>query len=159
MEQGNILKQLKSMEFALYIGLAFVKISFRKYLRKENFLMNNKNLGEQGEDKACEYLKRNGYKILFRNYRALKKEIDIIALKNNTLVFVEVKTRVSDKYGDAADSVNYFKQKNIILVAKYFILKSDKEYDEYRFDVIEMYPKRIMNFFWKINHIKAAFTL
>ncbi|MCR4626403.1 MAG: YraN family protein, partial [Treponema sp.] len=53
---------------------------------------NKKKLGNQGEDKACFFLKEKGFTILYRNWRTKRGEIDIIAEKNDAIVFVEVKT-------------------------------------------------------------------
>jgi putative endonuclease len=58
-----------------------------------------KILGQEGEDRAARHLAKQGYKILERNYRTPSGEIDLIALHQGTVVFVEVKTRTSDAYG------------------------------------------------------------
>src|SRR4029077_10476827 len=71
-------------------------------------------LGIQGENLACRFLKRNGYKILYRNFRGRTGgEIDIVCRDDDTLVFVEVKTRSSEEYGRPFDSVDRKKQKRI----------------------------------------------
>ena len=77
---------------------------------KNNF--HNKNIGELGENVACEFLIKNGYKIICRNYRNKYGEIDIIASFKNEVVFIEVKTRKSLRYGFPAEAVNAQK-KNI----------------------------------------------
>ncbi len=73
-----------------------------------------------GEDAACEYLSKNGYKILERNFRKSYGEIDIIAVKNETLVFVEVKTRTSDKFGTPFEAISPSKIKMLIKGAKFY---------------------------------------
>ena len=74
-------------------------------------IMNdNKAIGAYGEQLACEYLQRQGYDIIRRNYQASYKELDIVARKADMLVFVEVKTRTSAWYGSGEEAVTYQKQ-------------------------------------------------
>ena len=61
--------------------------------------LNTKNIGNKGENIACEYLKKQGYKIIARNLYIGKSELDIIAKDGKTLVFVEVKTRFTSSFG------------------------------------------------------------
>ena len=68
-------------------------------------MAEHNELGKIGEQLAIDYLLKNGYKIRERNYRYLKAEVDIIALKENTLVAVEVKTRTSNYFGNPEDFV------------------------------------------------------
>lgn len=72
-----------------------------------------KQFGQKGENEACVYLRKHGYKIIERNFRIKNGEIDIIAIdtedKIQTLVFIEVKTRFSDEYGDPLEAITYFK--------------------------------------------------
>lgn len=115
---------------------------------------NNKNLGDLGESIARKYLEKNGYLILDTNYRALGTEIDIVAKDLDELVFVEVKTRSSHRYGEAYEAVNEFKIKNIIQTSISYIEKN-MYYDlMVRYDIIEVYINEK-----KINHIKSAFDL
>lgn len=68
--------------------------------------MNQKQIeGKVGEDAAIYYLQKEGYVLICRNFRCFQGEIDIIAKDGNYLVFVEVKTRTSTKYGEARDAV------------------------------------------------------
>lgn len=69
-----------------------------------------KNMGLWGEDKAVEFLKVKNYTILVRNYHSRFGEIDIIARKQNTIIFVEVKTRKNTAFGFPAEFVDYQKQ-------------------------------------------------
>lgn len=78
-------------------------------------------LGKFGEDTACRYLIKNGYKILIRNFRCRLGEIDIIAQKEGVLCFIEVKTRISQKYGKPAEAVTINKQKRIYRCAEYYM--------------------------------------
>ena len=90
-------------------------------------------------------MKKNGYKILERNYRSILGEIDIIAEEKGALAFVEVKTRKSDSFAPPEWSVNRKKQEKIIKVACQYmndLEKRGKKFDEYRFDVVAIsYPE------------------
>lgn len=116
----------------------------------------NQTLGKFGEEKACNYLEKNNYKIIERNFRCKQGEIDIIAkdLAKNELVFVEVKTRLSFNFGRPAQSVNILKQKHILNVSKYYLFKHSIKNSFIRFDIIEVYVKESQ---FKINHIKQIF--
>ncbi len=67
--------------------------------KKEVLIIDNKEKGRIGEELATKYLKSNGYNVLERNYRTNMGEIDIIAIKSNLLIFIEVKTRTSTYFG------------------------------------------------------------
>lgn len=80
-----------------------------------------------GEDKACEYLKKNGFKIIGRNFRKGYGEIDIIAIdssnsKEKTLVFIEVKTRKSNSFGSPLEAITPWKLKSLIRTAQFYKL-------------------------------------
>ncbi len=113
--------------------------------------MNTTSVGRIGEDIACEYLRKNGYEILKRNYRAARGEIDIIAKKGKHLSFVEVKTRYNTDYGFASDSVNSKKQMRIISAARAYLMIY-KDYEDVSFDVCEVYTG-----VRSINYIENAF--
>ena len=119
--------------------------------------MNHKEFGNSGENTACLFLETKGYKIIEKNYRAFRKEIDIIALKDEYIIFAEVKTRSSVKFGTPSESVNITKQKNIILVAKQFMIYN-AAYSELqpRFDVIEIYCDKSTGKNY-VRHIEGAF--
>ena len=113
------------------------------------------DIGKQGEEIACEYLERNGFKIVEKNYHFGHGEIDIIAYENDVLVFVEVKTRKSLLYGTPELAVTKAKQKQIKKIAEaYLFLK--KINDTYcRMDVIAIVMVSKNNPL--INHIRNAF--
>jgi len=73
-------------------------------------------LGLHGEDLACAELRRRGYAILERRYRTRHGEIDIVAREGEVVVFVEVKTRAGDRFGDGAAAVTGWKQRRIVLM-------------------------------------------
>ena len=85
--------------------------------------MNKLSRGKYGEDIACDYLKKNGYKIIERNFRIRGGEIDIVAVEGQTLVYVEVKTRTSDEFGRPEESVTYYKLKFLERAAKFYRIK------------------------------------
>lgn len=86
----------------------------------------NQRKGLEGEKLAADYLKKQGYKILDARYRTRHGEIDLIALKNEVLLFVEVKQRSSDRYGDPLEAVNAYKLKNLNNAASIFLMKNPK---------------------------------
>lgn len=92
--------------------------------------------GNYGEDLACEYLKKQGYKIIERNFRIRGGEIDIVAKDGETLVFVEVKTRWSHDFGLPKESVTFWKIKSLLKTAGVYLLKIGWGDKEYRLDFI-----------------------
>lgn len=98
----------------------------------------NENSGQQAERKAKNLLRSNGYQILTTNFSCKSGEIDIIALNQQVLVFVEVRLRHSEEFGGAIESVTLNKQKRIIRAAKQYLLVNYRSQPEpqCRFDVI-----------------------
>lgn len=101
-------------------------------------MKNNNTSGAAGERIACEYLGLLGYSILEKNYRAGHLEIDIIASYEGCVVFVEVKTRKNNSYGDALDAVSRQKIRNIKRAAYVYLTKQrpERTSSEIRLDVI-----------------------
>lgn len=95
-------------------------------------------IGKKGEDLACEYLIKKGYTILERNYRKSYGEIDIIATKNNILVFIEVKTRTSNKFGTPLESVTPWKLQSLLKTAQYYSMVHARLPKELRIDAISI---------------------
>ncbi|QHT69010.1 YraN family protein [Rhodocytophaga rosea] len=108
--------------------------------------------GNTGEKMASKFLEEKGYEVLERNYRYKKAEIDIIAKKENVLVFVEVKTRKSKLYGEPEEAVNQSKINLILLAAENFIESYNWLFD-IRFDVIAIHYTHPA----EIVHIQDAF--
>lgn len=107
--------------------------------------MNNKRiaLGKRGENISVKFLKKQGYKIMERNYRCSLGEIDIVAKDKNILCFVEVKTRETEEYGLPEEAIDWRKQKKLTKVALTY-LKEKKIYkQDLRFDVVSVYPNHI----------------
>lgn len=112
--------------------------------------MNNKKVAIQGEIQACEYLKKKGYKILDCNYSCKIGELDIVAEHKGIIVFVEVKARLTEKFGKPFEAVNYAKQRKIITTAKYYLLVKKLCDRDVRFDVISILRENL-------QHIERAF--
>lgn len=111
------------------------------------------NLGQAGEEEAVKYLEEKGYKILMRNWKAGKHEIDIIAETNDFIVFVEVKTRSEDYLLDPSEAVTREKQRSIIFAADTFIKRYNID-KESRFDIITVIKKGSS---FHTDHIENAF--
>lgn len=94
-------------------------------------------LGRKGEEIACKYLSKNNFKIVERNWQFRHKEIDIIALKDNVLHVVEVKTRSSSYFERPQDAVNKQKQKFLITAINDYINQHDFE-GEIQFDIFSV---------------------
>ena len=100
--------------------------------------MNNRKSGIEGEDIAVEYLKKQGYLILERNYKTMVGEIDIIAKDKDTIVFVEVKARDNTKFGMPIESITPYKVQRIIRTAQWYLSATRNYNCPCRFDVVEI---------------------
>ncbi|MCS7180842.1 MAG: YraN family protein [bacterium] len=113
--------------------------------------MKNIEIGKLGEEKAIEFLKKKGYKIVDRNYRTKIGEIDIVAQKRKEIIFIEVKTRSSDDFGLPQEAINekklrkmekvafiYLNSKKINLPFKFEILSIIKTGDNFNFEIIHL---------------------
>lgn len=94
--------------------------------------------GRIGEEAAALHLERRGYRILARNYRTGFAEVDLIARRGTTLVFVEVKTRSSLRFGAPVEAVSAEKQRRLSKVALDYMLQHSLEGHEARFDVVSV---------------------
>ena len=110
--------------------------------------------GNQGEDAAAFYLQDKGYRVRDRNWRAGKKELDIVAEKDGEVVFVEVKTRQDDSYGEPWEFVTRRQWAHIAHAASSYLCH--KEIDQpIRFDILSIiYTGDV----FRIEHIENAFT-
>ncbi|MBR3909868.1 MAG: ribonuclease HII [Anaerotignum sp.] len=114
--------------------------------------------GHRGEALAAKQMEKMGYEILERNFHALKAEIDIIAKKDNVIVFTEVKYRKNEEMGTPAEAVNHWKQQHIIRAAKAYIAQEclvEMGYD-FRFDVAEVLTSEGKTYF---RYTENAFQL
>lgn len=118
--------------------------------------MNTKTIGDFGENAAVEYLEDMDYEILERNYRLKFGEVDIIAENEGCIVFVEVKTRKSNMFGEPSEYVDRRKQERVKRAASVYI---DTVNSDVRFDVIEVFYEESGGemFVTKVNHIENAF--
>lgn len=100
--------------------------------------MTTKTAGNYGEDLACEFLKKQGYKILQRNYLIRGGEIDIVAKDKDYLVFVEVKARWTHEYGLPVDSITHWKLKALLKTAKFYLQKVNWGEGPFRLDLVSI---------------------
>ena len=120
---------------------------------EKGIIMTNIELGKKGEKVASNFLEKLGYCIILRNFKCSYGEIDIIAMDKKELVFIEVKTRGSKKYGEAREAVDLYKKKHIKKATTYYISKHRLENEFVRFDIIEVYVRRGE---FNIKHVKNA---
>lgn len=114
--------------------------------------VSTKEIGKKYEDIAAEYLKQNGYTILERNYHNRYGELDIIAEKENILIYCEVRYRNTEQYGGALGSVDVRKQKKLCRTAAVHYALNGMAQGKYcRFDVIGISEDQT------IQHIQNAF--
>lgn len=114
---------------------------------------HNQQFGKLGEDIAVTYLERKGYKILVRNFRFGRVELDIVAEYENDIVFIEVKTRTSDQMAYPEQAVGKAKQRNIRLAAEQF-LEERNITKPARFDIIAVVKNEVK---FEVEHIEDAF--
>ncbi|AMC11426.1 hypothetical protein Lupro_09190 [Lutibacter profundi] len=116
-------------------------------------MAKHNELGKKGEELAVQFLQKNNYKILDRNWRFKKAEVDIIAQKDAVLAIVEVKTRSSDYFGNPQDFVNQKKIKLLVEAVNEYVISKDLNI-EVRFDIISILKNK-NNF--DIEHLEDAF--
>jgi len=109
--------------------------------------------GKKGEELAVNWLKDKGFEVLETNWRFKNLEADIIAIKQDCLIIVEVKTRQSNYFGEPETFVNKQKQKNLIKTANEYIERNQLNV-EVRFDIISIIVGKQKH---QINHIEDAF--
>ena len=114
---------------------------------------STKNKGDKGEEIACTFLIENGYTLLDRNWHFGKYEVDIIAENKECIIFVEVKFRSGNYFGEPEIFVSQKQKSNLIRVANFYIDRKNV-LKEARFDIIAI-VKSNDNF--SINHIEDAF--
>ncbi len=115
-------------------------------------MAQHNEIGREGEMRAADYLMRQGYRILHLNWKAPRSrhELDIVAQDGDTLVIVEVKTRVTNHYGEPYEAVGYKKMCDLTKAANSYVVLNRISLP-LRFDVISVTGT-------EINHIKDAFV-
>lgn len=98
--------------------------------------MNKRELGSEGERIAGNFLRNNGFKIIGKNWTSRWCEIDLIATKDDVLVFVEVKYRKSLKYGSGIEAIDFKKIKALVYSAEKYVSKNKLHKLKYRIDVV-----------------------
>ena len=117
------------------------------YMAKHNIL------GREGEDIAAKYLEQKGYAVLDRDWHCGHKDLDLVVIKDNTIVFVEVKTRTGNEWGDPQDFITDRKIRRIVNSADAYLRFNQVDMDV-RFDVISIVAEGGE---YKIEHIEQAF--
>lgn len=117
-------------------------------------MAQHNDFGKKAEDFAADFLLKKGYKILARNFRYQKAEIDIIAEKDNLIIICEVKARSTDVFNLPQEAVNKKKIKLLVSAADYY-LQEFNMMKEVRFDIISVLPDEKENLL--IEHIQDAF--
>ena len=116
-------------------------------------MAQHNELGKKGEQRAVDYLLKNSYIIVERNYRFDKAEVDIIAKKNDVLAIIEVKTRSSTDYGNPQDFVKPKQIQRLVKAVDEYVNANGLDV-EVRFDIIAIVKE---NKQFKIEHLENAF--
>lgn len=117
-------------------------------------MADHNDFGKIAEDLAADYLQKHGYRILVRNFRFQKAEIDIIAEKDHLIIAVEVKARSTDAFMLPQEAVTKTKIRSIVTAADRYMEEFNRD-NEVRFDIISVLPDENRNLM--INHIADAF--
>lgn len=117
-------------------------------------MADHNNFGNLAEELAADFLMKKGYKIIARNFRWQKAEIDIIASFESKIIIVEVKARTTDAFLEPHEAVNKKKIKNLVQTADQFMQENNRV-EEVRFDIISVLPDDKGKL--QITHIEDAF--
>jgi putative endonuclease len=120
---------------------------------KNEVIDQRKRIGQQGEALAASYLTEQGYNIVQRNWRCPLGELDIVAEAGGTLIFVEVRTRRSHRFGLAEESLTPTKQNRLVDLAQTYLQESATPDQSWRIDVVTVQWKAGRP---KINHVENA---
>lgn len=118
--------------------------------------LRRKLLGRKGEDAATDYLIKNHYQILCRNYTCKLGEIDIVARERDFIVFVEVRSRSSEDFGLPQETINRRKKMKLRNLARYYLEETGKSNENCRFDIIALVFEEGGNV-KRLEHIENAF--
>eukprot|EP01036_Dinobryon_divergens_P013081 gene13081-17637_t len=110
--------------------------------------------GKRGEEQAAQYLQKQGFVILEKNWRYGYLEVDLICLEKDMLVLVEVKTRADLRHGLPEEAVTRKKERHLLEAAERYLDLKNRE-NEVRFDIVSVWEEGVDV---RINHIREAFT-
>lgn len=117
--------------------------------------MDRRRLGEWGEEKALRYLSEQGYQLLTRNWRTREGEIDLVMKQGLAIVFIEVKTRKTDRFGSPEESITRGKQKRLMKTCQAYLQENDYEDRDWRIDVIAIEATKIGEIM-RLDHYENA---
>lgn len=129
------------------------------FKRTEDHRTTRQVLGARGEKAAAKHLRRQGYKILLKNFRSGKAEVDIVARHKDWLVFVEVKTRETEEFGAPSEAVDREKQRNLSKAALDYLRLLGNPRVHFRFDVVEVVQRKGVRKPDDVRLIQNAFDL
>jgi len=118
-----------------------------------------KRFGREGEEAAAAFLRKQGYRILEQNFRTALGEVDLIAEHAGAVVFIEVKSRSGEAFGQPVDALTPFKQNKIHQVARVFLARHAIQNREVRFDVVSVAGEPGRPEGWRVEVLKNAFQL
>ena len=121
--------------------------------------LNSYQKGQKGEKRAAAFLRLRGYRILERNYRVSQGEIDLVAKKGDTLVFVEVKTRKDDSHGAPIEAVSPLKVRRVSAAAAVYLAQNQMNFTACRFDIVAVGPEKNWLGWPKVQHFENAFSV
>lgn len=117
---------------------------------------HNQRLGDIGERIAARWLTRKGWRIVYRRFRNGRRDIDLVAQRDELVAFVEVKARKGSEFGDPVEAVNHRKQRELAKSAHVWIDRHGRTDEAYRFDVVGVLVdgERVL-----VKHVEDAFRL
>lgn len=125
-----------------------------KSIKNFSAMIDKRTIGQKGEEIACKSLKKNGYRIIEKNFRCRQGEIDIIAEEKGVICFVEVKSRFSENFGLPEEAVTRWKQRRMYAAAIIYLEKNKIKLRDVRFDIVSVDLKDE-----KVRVLKNAFEV
>ena len=147
---------MRATLIASSIGGSSKIVKFSCYKPQKRLFILSKDIGDQAEQAACNYLTQQGLVVVEKNFYSRSGEIDLIMLDGEALVFVEVRYRKTARFGSALESVTTTKQQRLINTAQYFLQTNTISYSQCRFDVVAISTEQNDD---NITWVKSAFQL
>jgi putative endonuclease len=118
--------------------------------------MTRQALGRAGEAVAARWLRQRGWRIVAERFRSGRRDLDLIAVRDGTVAFVEVKTRLGTAFGDPVEAVDWRKRRELARSARVWIDRFGRPGQVYRFDVVGVLVEgeRV-----RVRHVEDAFSL